>query len=204
MAMTADEHRQALGFLLVDELSELGGQGVRVLDPHSTLISRSIAIGSGTVLYPGVVVDSDDDSTIAVGEQCVFYPGSLLEARRGGRLQIGSEVELGPGGVTIRASGSDVLILDDLVRLTGNCELSGDCELGRGAQILGPILARSVRLDGGNGGHRWPNPDQRGAVLKGAGIAEGVSLAQGEVRSCRASFDDATTEQQSVYHPPHS
>lgn len=85
--------------------------------------------------------------------------------------------------------------------MTGGCELIGVCELGRGAQILGAISARSVRLGGGRGGYRWPVADERGAVLKGAGIAEGIVLEAGEVRSCRASFADAPTERQAAYHP---
>jgi hypothetical protein len=201
--MRADEHRDALGYLSVDATCELAGRGVRVLDPNSTLIARSVVIGAGTVVYPGVVISCDADSAVRVGERCVLYPGCVLEAREAGRIVIGDGVELGPGGVTIRAFGStDVIELDELVRIGGNCELTGACELGRGAQILGPVSARSVRLAGGLGGYRWPAPDQRGAVLKGAGIADGTTLARGEVRSCRASFNAAATERQSSYHPP--
>jgi len=197
----ADGHRTALGFLPVAATDELGGQGVRVLDPHSTLISSSATFGAGTVIYPGVVISTEQRSRIDIGEGCVLYPGCLLEARDGGRLVIGDDVELGPGGVTIRAGSQDAIVVDDHARLSGNCELSGGCELGRGAQILGPISARSVRLGGGRGGYRWPNPDERGAVLKGVGLADGITLAQGEVRSCRPSFGDVPTERQSRYHP---
>lgn len=181
----------------------LAANGVGVLDPSSSLIAHRAELGSGTIVYSGVIVSSDQDSTVRLGERCVLYPGCVLEAGNGGLILIGDEVELGPGGVTIRAIGSgDMTTLEDQVRVNGNCELTGSCELGRGAQILGPASARSVRLGGGRGGHRWPNPDERGAVLKGAGIADRVTLAQGEVRSCRASFNEATTERQSSYHPP--
>lgn len=200
--MRSDEPRDALGYMSVDATRALADQGVWVLDPNSTLIGRSVLVGSGTLIYPGVVISCDPVSAINLGERCVLYPGSLLEAGEGGRIVIGDEVELGPGGVTIRAIGSDATVLEDLVRLSGNCELTGACVLGRGAQMLGSVSARSVRLAGGLGGYRWPDPDERGAVLKGAGIADGITLGRGEVRSCRASFNDATTERQSSYHPP--
>lgn len=203
--MHANDHRDALGYLSVDATCALAGQGVLVLDPNSTLIARSVAVGAGTVIYPGAVISCDEDSAVSVGERCVLYPGCLLEAREGGRIVIRHEVELGPGGVTIRAfESSDVIEIEELVRISGNCDLTGASELGRGAQILGAVSARSVRLAGGLGGYRWPDPDQRGAVLKGAGIADGITLGRGEVRSCRASFNDAKTERQSSYHPPAS
>lgn len=200
--MRADEHRDALGYLSVDATCELAGQGVRVLDPNSTLIARSVVVGAGTVIYPWVVISCDEDGLVIVGERCVLYPGCLFEARAHGRIVIGDDVELGPGGATIRAfQSTDAIELEELVRISSNCELTGACELGRGAQILGAISARSVRLAAGLGGYRWPDPDQRGAVLKGAGIADGITLGRGEVRSCRASFNDAATGRQSSYHP---
>jgi carbonic anhydrase/acetyltransferase-like protein (isoleucine patch superfamily) len=200
--MGADAHREALGFLTVAATEALADQGVRVLDPGSTLISREAKIGAGTVMYPSVIVNADSGSSLVAGERCVLYPGCVLEARAGARIEIGDGVELGPGGVVIRATGTDGrVLLGAEVRLTGGCELTGACELGRGAQMLGAVLARSVCLGGGRGGHRWPRADERGAVLKGAGIADGVVLKQGEVKSCRASFRDAVTERQSTYHP---
>ena len=153
-------------------------------------------------MYPTVIVDADEHARVEVGPGCVLYPGCVLEAREGGQITVGANGELGPGGVHLRAAGVESrLILRDEVRLAGGCELMGACELGKGAQILGAVSARSVRLGGGLGGHRWPVADERGAVLKGAGIADGVALRQGEVKNCRASFSDVPVERQSAYHP---
>lgn len=150
----------------------LAANGVGVLDPSSSLIAHRAELGSGTIVYSGVIVSSDQDSTVRLGERCVLYPGCVLEAGNGGLILIGDEVELGPGGVTIRAIGSgDMTTLEDQVRVNGNCD--------------SPVRVSWVE-----------------AVLKGAGIADRVTLAQGEVRSCRASFNEATTERQSSYHPP--
>ena len=200
--MGADEHRQALGFMSVAATDALGSQGVRVLDPASTLISATVVLASGTVVYPSVIIDADERSRIEFGERCVLYPGCLFEARDGARIVIGADSELGPGGVRIWVRGAEEsVVMSEEARLMDGCELTGVCELGRGAQILGAISARSVRLGGGRGGHRWPKVKERGAVLKGVGIADGVRLEQGEVKSCRASFGDARVERQSAYHP---
>jgi bifunctional N-acetylglucosamine-1-phosphate-uridyltransferase/glucosamine-1-phosphate-acetyltransferase GlmU-like protein len=200
--MGADDHREALGFLSVWETAELAAEDVKILDPGSTMVSRHATLGAGTVIYPGVIIDADETAKLTVGEGCVLYPSTLLEARQRAQIVIAGWAELGPGGVSIRATGgSSSVVLEPDVRLSGGCELSGTCVLGRGAQILGPIAARSVQLGGGRGGHRWPNPDERGAVLKGAGLAEGISLKQGEVRSARPSFSDVPTERQAAHHP---
>jgi carbonic anhydrase/acetyltransferase-like protein (isoleucine patch superfamily) len=199
--MRADMQREARGFFSVSATDALAELDVWILDPASTLISRTVMLGAGTVVYPTVVVDADDRSSIEIGERCVLYPGSVLEARDGGRIAVASDVELGPGGVVLRAGENESLILGEEVRLTGGCELTGVSELGRGAQVLGGISARSVRLGGGRGGYRWGVADERGAVLKGNGIADGVVLDVGQVKSCRASFADAPTERQATYHP---
>lgn len=38
-------------------------------------------------------------------------------------------------------------------------------------------------------------------MLKGTGLADGIELGPGEVRSCRPSFGDVRTERQAAYHP---
>jgi hypothetical protein len=203
MRSFAYEHRRALGFMSVQELERLGGTGVLVPDPSSPLVSPRARIGQGTVIYPTVIIDVDADSAITIGRHCRLYPGALLEAREGAQIIIADDAELGPGGVSIRVRGrGNAVVLESEVRLSGGCELSGDCRLGRGAQLLGAISARGVTLGGGLGGHDWPDPDGRGAVLKGAGLADGIALERGEVRSCRPSFADAPTERQSAHHPP--
>ena len=187
--------------MTVGETDALGEQGVRVLEPCSTLISCRALIGAGTIVYPTLIIDADDRSYVETGRDCVLYPGTVLEAREGGRIQVGAAGQLGPGGVTIRVGRGESVSLGAQVRLGGGYELTGICELGQGAQILGAISARSVRLAGGAGGYRWPVADERGAVLKGTGVADAITLAKGEVKSRRGSFAEALTEHQSAYHP---
>jgi carbonic anhydrase/acetyltransferase-like protein (isoleucine patch superfamily) len=197
-----DDHRRRLGYLTVAETISLAGTGVGVLDPASTLISADAVIAAGAVLYPTVVVQCDSASRITIGGGTVLYPGTLLLARSGGEIAVDEDCELGPGGVQLKANtpGSAIRIGRG-ARLLNGCEVVGVSSIGQGCQVLGAITARSVRLEGGRGGHSWPEPDERGAVLKGSGLAGGISLAMGQVMNLRPSFADATVEAQSAYHP---
>jgi carbonic anhydrase/acetyltransferase-like protein (isoleucine patch superfamily) len=202
MQLRHDEHRSALGFLSVSETDALADGGVRILDAYSTLVSRGAQIGPDTIVYPGVVIQRDATSWLTLGSGNVLYPGCLLLAERGGHLTIGDNCELGPGGVQVKANAPDAeIIVGDGVRLLNGAELTGRSRLGNGAQIIGQVSAQSVHLAGGFGGYAWPDPDDRGALLKGAGLARGISLARGEVVSCQPSFGDTDVERQARYHP---
>ena len=76
----------------------------------------------------------------------------------------------------------------------------GITTIGAGCQVIGAIRAQSVRLEGGQD---WshPDPDQRGAVLKGHGLARGLQLSAGEVVNGIGDFSQAPVERQATYHP---
>ncbi|HUC26237.1 MAG TPA: hypothetical protein VMA73_26320 [Streptosporangiaceae bacterium] len=197
-----DEHRVALGFLTIGQTDGLADDGVRVLDPFSTLISAGTQIGAGTVIYPSVVIQREEASTLVLGSGNVLFPGTLLLAANGGRLVIGDECEFGPGTVQVKANRPDAdIAIGNGARLLNGCELTGHSQLGDGCQIIGPVQAQSVQLGSGLGGYAWPEPAERGALLKGAGLARGIRLSRGEVISCQASFGGAVVEQQEHYHP---
>ncbi|MGW2400631.1 hypothetical protein ACWCYY_29135 [Kitasatospora sp. NPDC001664] len=65
---------------------------------------------------------------------------------------------------------------------------------------IGAVAVQSVRLAGG-GEHAYPDPDGRGAVLKGSGLARGLSLEAGEVVNGSGDFAAAPVERQRAYHP---
>lgn len=197
-----DEHRLALGFRTAAEVDALADSGVRVLDPFSALISAGVAIGPGTVIYPSVVIQRNGTSRLVLGAGNVLYPGTFLLAEQGGSLMIGDGCELGPGVVQVKANLPDSEIkIGNGVRLVNGCELTGRSQLGDGCQIIGPVQAQSVRLAGGLGGYGWPNPDERGALLKGTGLARGIAVGRGEVASCQPSFADVEVVRQSRFHP---
>lgn len=49
--------------------------GVTMIDPDRVLIGPDVALGSGVVLYPDVVLAGDT----TIGDRCVILPGSFLE-----------------------------------------------------------------------------------------------------------------------------
>lgn len=198
----SDLSRSKLGFLSVMEVESLAEAGVLILDTNSTLIASAARVKAGATLYPGVVVRADSASHIEIGEGTVLYPGTLLLAEDGGSIHIGDRCELGPGGVQIKANRPGARIeVHDEARLLNGCEVMGNSMIGTGAQILGSITAQSVRLEGGLGGYSWGDPDERGAVLKGTGLARNIELRRGDVLNGSGSFDDATVERQLSYHP---
>jgi hypothetical protein len=171
-----------------------------IFDPFSTLISRNIELGSGNVFYPNVVIETQGDGRIDIGEQNTFFPGTFVRAI-GGQIWIGSRNSFGEGGVSLLASDPQaVLRIGDNGRYCLGAQISGTNTCGDGAQVLGAILVQGCELESG-ASHAHPDPDQRGGVLKGAGLARNLVIRQGEVINGRLTFTQAMVERQSVYHP---
>jgi carbonic anhydrase/acetyltransferase-like protein (isoleucine patch superfamily) len=196
------EVRSARGLLTPDQLAERAEQlGFVVLDPYSVLLSRYAEVGTGTVLYPGAVVECDARSTCVLGRDNTLHNTTRIAASDSGSVRVGDGGLFGEGGTQIRAAGAGTaLVVGDGVRLMNGAEVTGTSRLGDGTQILGPIQARTVDLASGMP-HTHPDPDQRGAVLKGLGRAQGICLARGEVVNGLGDFAKAPVERQRAYHP---
>jgi len=194
-----DEHRRRNAFLTLAEMAALAGTNT-VFDPFSTLIARDAVIGEGNTFFPGVVVQCDG-GTCSIGSGNTFYPSTLVIAVNGGRIDIGDACSLGPGGVQIKANQpGSVLSVGNRARLLNGAEIVGSSAIGDGAQVIGTISAQSVQLAGGDD-FTGPDPDRRGAVLKGAGLARGTRLQAGDVVNGLGDFAAATVERQLAYHP---
>lgn len=72
--------------------------------------------------------------------------------------------------------------------------------MGAGAQVLGPIRMQNCILDAG-GTYREPDPDRRGAVLTGCGVARQVNVPTGYVIQAFGLFSEAPMRKQSCFHP---
>jgi hypothetical protein len=194
-----DAQRARLGFQTITDVVTLAADGVTILDPHSTLISVGVSIGAGTVIYPNVVIEARDDGTITIGGDNRFYPGTIIVVSAG-RLAIGAGNTFGPGGVTIEVSDPGAtLTIGDGGRYSRGAHLSGANQLESGSQVLGPIEVRDSYLAAG-GDHREPDPDLRGGVLKGVGLARQVRVGRGEVISTRTTFQQGAIERQAAHH----
>ncbi|MFD0272296.1 hypothetical protein ACFVHB_00110 [Kitasatospora sp. NPDC127111] len=179
---------------------ELADQGVVVLDPCSVIVSRRVRLHPGNVLYPGVIIECDEHSGCLVRQGNVLHGGTRIAATGGGTIAIGERSVIGEGGAQIKAAGTDTVEVGDETRLADGAEVTGSSRLGSGAQVLGPVSARSVTLAAGRP-HTYPDPDARGGVLKGFGRAQGIRVGVGEVVNGCGDFRDTPVERQRTYHP---
>lgn len=192
--------RRAQGLLTPLDLIGLADRGILVHDPLSTLIGVDVQVGDGCIFYPGTQLLCHSGQRLMVGEGNVFYPGCWLSAEQG-PITLGAGNRLGEGGfiaVTNRAGGQ--ITLGSHGRYQRGAALYAEVSLGDGCQILGPIAVQDCRLAGG-GDFTHPEPDERGAVLKGTGTARGLTLKTGEVIAGAGVFDPADLKPQSYYHP---
>jgi hypothetical protein len=197
---TTDAARRALGFLSLEETTALASRKVTVPDPYSVLVSPGVVLGRDVVLWPNVILQISAEGGIVIGQGSTLFPGARIVAS-GGSVAVGSAVEIGEeGGFTIRAEAGDGIEIRDGARLLGGGSLARSNRIGRGAQILGPIRCQDCRL-GDGGSYRDPEPDGRGGVLKGSGVARGVEVPQGHVIQAFGLFADAVMRRQSYFHP---
>jgi hypothetical protein len=197
----ADASRRALGFMSVSATAELAQAGVHVFDPFSTLVSPGVSIASGAIVFPNVIIRLTPSGTIEIGRGARLWPGTQISAD-GGAIVVGADAEIGEGGGFAFTTGSgDSITIGERARLAGGGRMSESCSIGAGAQILGCIDVRSCSLEAG-GSHREPEPDRRGAVLKGAGQARNIVLGRGRVIQSFGLFSLADARWQSSFHPP--
>ena len=198
---SSDRARLAAGFLSLADTAALAERGVTVFDPHSTLIAAAAQLAQGVVLWPGVIIEIGS-GTVAIGAGTVLFPGTRIVAAAGA-VAIGERAEIGAeGGFTILAETAACRsTVGDAARLLGGGSLARVNAIGRGAQILGPIRVQDCRLADGLG-PREPDPDRRGGVLKGAGVARGLAVPQGHVVQAFGLIAEAPLRKQSFFHPP--
>jgi hypothetical protein len=196
-----DEARRALGFLTIAQTIALAQKQVIVLDPGSTLVSPDVAFGAGVVLWPNVTLQCREGGRISVGTKTTLFSGTRIVAVAG-EIAARDEAEIGDeGGFTIQAFAHDQRIaIGSGARLLGGGSLSQSNDIGAGAQILGPIRAQNCRLGAGET-HRHSDPDQRGGVLKGTGVARDIEVPKGHVIQAFGLFADAVMRPQSFFHP---
>lgn len=192
--------RQAAGFLTVEETVALGEGGNQILDPFSVLISERVKLGSGNTLYPGCTIKAADNAEIVIGDNNLLHSGTLIEASAG-PIVIGTGNQFGEGGFTAKTNqpGSSILI-GNKGRYLNNPSVFGKTELQDGSQILGNISVISCTLCAG-GSHADPDPDLRAGLLKGAGMAKGLTVAAGYVIQGQGAFGQDQAVRQSVFHP---
>lgn len=191
-----NEIRRSAGFLTLPELEALAGANL-IFDPYSTLIGRGVRLGTGNLLYPGVILQCAPEGCLTIGNGNEFLPGAHLDAG-GGLITVGDGNRFGDGPVSIHPGGA--VTIGDGCRLDGRIDILGVCCFGSGAQVLGSIRAYDCTLAPG-GSYREPDPDLRAGVLKGCGTARGLTVPRGMVINGPGVFRRDMLEPQSNYHP---
>jgi len=197
----ADAARRNLNLLTVENMTALARRDIVIPAPYAVLVSPDATLEDGIILWPNTILQIVGNGRISVGKGTVLFPGTRIVVSGGGTVTIGAEAEIGEeGGFTIKAEAGETIAIGDGVRLLGGGSLTRSNRIGRGAQILGPIRCQNCYLGDGDT-YRAPEPDERGGVLKGSGVARNVEVPQGHVIQAFGLFADAVMRQQSYFHP---
>ncbi len=194
-----DVMRAKAGFLTIDQLLERFGDNL-LLDPFSILISEGVSLGNGNILHPGVRICARTGSRVVLGSGNTLFSGAVIEAADG-NITVGDHNEIGDGGFSARASrpGAEITIGSN-GRYQGGASILGRSVLGAGTQLLGQIAAMDCSLEAGED-YRCPDPDLRGGVLKGFGIASNIHVPCGWVIAGRGEFKEEMMVLQTTFHP---
>ncbi|MGB9366050.1 MAG: AraC family transcriptional regulator [Xanthobacteraceae bacterium] len=194
-----DRLRREQGYLTVGEVFGLIEAGNVILDPFSLLLGRHVRLGSQNMFYPTVSIWCDEASEITIADRNTFHTGTVLYAAPG-RIVVGTGNELGERGFVAKANRPGAFIeIGDHGRYLGGATVYGISRLGSGSQILGAISVENCTLTEG-ASYTDPDPDRRGAVLKGTGVARGLILRRGEVIQGNGVFTHEAIKPQSFYH----
>jgi hypothetical protein len=197
---SGDAAREHLGFLSEAEIIALSRLGILSPDPGSVLVSGDVRLAEDVVLWPNVILQISAGGRITIGPGTNLFPGTRIVAS-GGSVTVGAGAEIGEeGGFTLKAGAGETIDIGDGARLLGGGSLTLSNRIGRGAQILGPIRCQNCLL-GDGGTYRDPEPDARGGVLKGSGVARGIEVPQGHVIQAFGLFAEAVMRRQSYFHP---
>jgi len=196
-----DEVRRLKGFLTIEETLRLADLDVTIIDPFSTLISRRASLAPGIFIWPNVTLEVAPEAAVSIGASTVLHSGVRIAAGAGS-IAIGANGDVGQeGGFTfVTSAPSDRIHIGNDVRLNGGGSIAGSARLGDGAQVLGPIRIQNCQLGAGSS-FREPDPDKRGGVLKGTGIARNIDVPSGMVVQAFGLFSEAPIRWRSHFHP---
>jgi len=196
-----NKQREAQGFLTIKELTTLIKEDNIIFDPFSTLISKEAKIGKNNIFYPSVTIETDNNGIISIGDKNKFFSQTYILANLG-EITIGDHNQFGEGGISIKANQKNSkIIIGNNGRYINHVQIIGTTHLGSGSQIIGgPITVQDCLLKGGLV-YTSDDPDKRGGVIKGFGIARDLIISTGEVINGLGSFDSEMIQRQSFYHP---
>lgn len=188
--------REEKGFRTIDEIYELTQENT-IFNPFSVLISRSVSLGKGNIIYPNVVIENMA-GIIVIGDHNNLFNGTTIR-NLSGKIEISNDNEIGENAISIKNSQGKIEIKDNC-RLMNGAQILDDCYVGNGAQVLGNIKMRGCILADGES-YKEKNPNRRGGVLKGFGTANKLRVETGMVINGNGSMTADMIERQEKYHP---
>ena len=199
LILRTNQLRSERNFLSIEATLDLADRDNVILDPWSVLISASAKVGSGNIFYPNVTIECSTSSSANIGSANTFCSGSLVVAMNAGAIEIGDANEFGDG-LAIKANRNGSLVrIGSNCRLISGAQVMGRTTIGSGSQIIGSIVVQDCQLDEGEP-YSGTNPDLRGAVLKGQGLARSLHVPRGGVINGAGDFSASQIELQSSYH----
>ena len=168
-----------------------------IFDLFSVLISRSVSLGKGNIIYPNVIIENNT-GTIIIGENNNLFNGTTIQ-NLSGKIEIGNDNEIGENAISIKNSQGKIEIKNNC-RLMNGPQILDDCYLGNGTQVLGNIKMSGCILADGES-YKEKNPNKRGGVLKGFGTANKLRIETGMVINGNGTMTTDMMESQEKYHP---
>ncbi len=191
-----NEQREHNGYKTIEQLFELAQENT-IYDLYSVLISKNVRFGKGNVIYPNVLIECTN-GVIIIGDNNKLFSGTNIQVN-GSEVKIGSSNEIGENGCSIQTT-KGITVIKNECRLKNNAQIMDNCTLGDGAQVLGCIKVLHCILGDGQS-YKGKDPNERGGVLKGQGIAKGLTVKKGEVINGNGEMSENMIERQEQYHP---
>ena len=188
--------REENGFRTIDEMYELAKENT-IFNLFSVLISRSVSLGKGNIIYPNVIIENMA-GTIIIGGNNTIFNGTTIQ-NFSGKIEIGHDNEIGENAISIKNDQGKIEIKDNC-RLMNGPQILDDCYLGNGTQVLGNIKMSGCTLADGES-YKEKNPNVRGGVLKGFGTANKLRIEIGMVINGNGVMTVDMIERQEKYHP---
>ncbi len=194
-----DRARCENGFLCIEQMLVLAETNT-IYDPLQTLVGSAVKIGERNTLFPNTVIQTLANGNVTIGSGNTFFPGAFFQADQA-EIIVGDNNEFGAGTVVVKAAQECRITICDGGRYLNGIQIIGNTYLGPGTQLLGGMLTvQDCYLSGGES-YIHPVADERGALLKGAGIARNIRLETGQVVQAYGIFSQEDVHMQSYFHP---
>ena len=121
---------------MTEKIKKLIEDGVIFKDANNCMIDDEVTIGSGTVIYPGVVIEG----RTSIGRDCVLRPGCYLR-----ESSIGERCDL-LYVVSERASVDDDVKIGPFVNLRPDTHVSAQCRIGDFVEIKNSSVGEATKV----------------------------------------------------------